>query len=60
MTQNGGLNMLNDKERKFISEIETVSTSLAIWVQHQINSNGWTINDCKIHLLNAAKIAERE
>lgn len=45
-------------ERKFISDLEAVSATLAVWAQEQIG-NGWSIEDCKIALRNAAKLSGR-
>ena len=46
-------------ERKFIAEVACVSVSLAAWAQECIG-NGWSVDDVKVHLRAAAKLAGRE
>lgn len=47
-------------KRRFISKLEAVSGSLAVWAQERLHNDGWSIEDCKMHLRNAMKVAEVE
>lgn len=40
-------------QRKFVRDLEEVSVTLAVWAQAQF-SNGWSVEDVKIALRNAA------
>ena len=46
-------------QRIFIKELETVSTSLAIWAQNCFE-NDWSLIDVKLHLRDAAKLCCRD
>ena len=46
-------------KRRFISELESVSGSLAVWAQERLHKDGWSVEDCKTHLRNVMKIVER-
>lgn len=50
---------MTNKERMFVKEIETVSASLSLWVREMLQS-GWSIQDCKVRIFDAAKVAGRE
>lgn len=52
--------IMKNEEVKFVNEIQTVSTALAVWCVDRIKKDDWSIEDCKLAILNAGKIAGRE
>jgi len=48
----------HEEQRAFVRELETVSTSLAIWAQERFKL-GWSLSDVKTHIRNAMSICEK-
>lgn len=49
---------MTKEQRDFVSLVEGVSSSLAVWVQERFE-NGWSLSDVKHHLRVCATLAER-
>lgn len=54
------MHILTQAERKFYDDLKEVSGVLGDWARRMICEWGWSVEDCKLHLRNAAAVAERQ
>lgn len=52
--------MERSKKRMFVRKLETVSAALAFWAQQRFEYDEQSIDDVKLHIMNAAKLAGKE